>query len=91
MSGGPAFDKNGHLIGILTSSLDDENGPSCISSWWPTAGHSIDTSWPNGFVPLPTNLLGLVSALGVMMEGPEALRAATEAGGRTSVTYVSWT
>jgi hypothetical protein len=37
LSGGPAFDQNGRVVGILSSSLDhaDGRGPSIISLLWP--------------------------------------------------------
>jgi hypothetical protein len=37
LSGGPAFDKNGKVFGILSSSLNHEDGrgPSFVSLLWP--------------------------------------------------------
>ncbi len=91
MSGGPAFDRNGHLVGILTSSLDETSGPSYVSMWWPTAGNVIETVWPPGFASLPTSLLKLASARGVAIERPEALEHSTEPDGRITVSYQRWT
>lgn len=92
MSGGPAFDKHGHLIGILSTSIgDDENGPSNVSLWWPTAGDPIESTWPRGFARLPTNLLELAKERGVMIARPETLGTIKEHDGRTTVTYSPWT
>ena len=90
MSGGPAFDKNGHLVGILTSSLDDEEGPSFVSCWWPTAGDGIETVWPPGIIELPTNLLELTKVFTGMVEGAEALTVSKESDGTTTVSYKTW-
>jgi hypothetical protein len=43
LSGGPAFDKNGRVIGILSSSLNHEDGrgPSFVSLLWPALVHQV--------------------------------------------------
>jgi len=50
MSGGPAFDKNGKLIGILTSSFEagDDLGPSYVSLLWPDTIPSIGVALSDG-------------------------------------------
>ena len=73
MSGGPAFDKDGHLVGILTSSFEHELGPSYCSLWWPMANHAIGSTWLTGSVTLPTNLLQLNAAGLARIIGPEAI------------------
>lgn len=50
MSGGPVFDFHGHLIGLLTSSLEDESGGiSYVSHIWPALVHKTEPGWPEGF------------------------------------------
>jgi hypothetical protein len=44
MSGGPVFDTNGLLIGLLCSSF--ESGPSYISLIWPSLVTIFDGGWP---------------------------------------------
>ncbi len=73
MSGGPAFDKDGNLLGVLTSSFDDQEGPSYVSLWWPQAARKIDTCWPSGIVTLPTTLLEMQRAGAVSIIGRDAL------------------
>jgi len=48
MSGGPAFDKNGNLIGLITSSIesDEATGPSYVSQIWPALTASFEGGWP---------------------------------------------
>lgn len=62
MSGGPVFDGFGNLLGILTSSIEDDEGPSNASFWWPAAPRQIGTIWPPGVVALPTHLIALSEA-----------------------------
>ncbi|MGO9238770.1 MAG: hypothetical protein ACLP4V_33465, partial [Methylocella sp.] len=59
MSGGPAFDKNGKLIGILTSSFEaeDDLGPSYVSLLWPALVVTIVPAWLQQFVGGPKSLL----------------------------------
>ena len=59
MSGGPAFDKNGKLIGILTSSFEaeDDLGPSYVSLLWPALAVTIVPAWLQQFVGGPKSLL----------------------------------
>lgn len=93
MSGGPAFDLNGNLIGTLTSSMEDDGGPSYVSLWWPTAGDLIDSVWPPGMVPLPTTLLEMAAAGLVRIEKPDALTASVnyESEHPFEVNYEPWT
>lgn len=91
MSGGPAFDKNGNLVGILTSSFEADEGPAFISNWWPTAGDIVETIWPNGIAPVPLPLLDLAKHRAVMIDRPDALRLTKESDGNTTVEYRPWT
>ncbi|MBO9694572.1 MAG: trypsin-like peptidase domain-containing protein [Sphingopyxis sp.] len=53
MSGGPAFDKDGHLIGLVSSSIhsDDNSGPTWVSLLWNALLHSVSASWPPRYYP----------------------------------------
>ncbi|WJS05216.1 S1 family peptidase [Roseibium aggregatum] len=90
MSGGPAFDKSGHLIGVLGSSLECEenyeDGPSYVCSAWPILGTKISTVWLNGLVPLPTSLLAMAEQHKAKIIGPEALRVRPD-----GIEYSCWT
>jgi hypothetical protein len=58
MSGGPAFDKDGFLIGIVTSSVEsDRAGPTFLSMPWPALAETLNPTWPSGFYKAPTSLL----------------------------------
>ena len=46
MSGGPVFDENGFLIGILSSSID--GGPSYVSLIWMALCTPVSIQWPAG-------------------------------------------
>jgi S1-C subfamily serine protease len=72
MSGGPAFDESGKLIGILTSSIEHEQGPSNVSLIWPILGNDIQTCWPNGIIECPYTLLDLAKKM-PNLEKPEAV------------------
>ena len=91
MSGGPAFDKNGHLIGILTSSLEDDVGPSNVSLWWPTAADPIESLWPPGLTTLPTSLLELAQAGVIKIVGADALTSIAGGESNFEVEYRPWT
>ena len=59
MSGGPVFDSRGHLIGLLTSSLETDNsdGVSYVSHIWPALTAQTEPVWPQGFFKCPACLL----------------------------------
>jgi len=58
MSGGPAFNEDGFLVGLLTSSLEGEpDGPAFLSLIWPALGHRLTPIWPTGLYKGPTSLL----------------------------------
>ncbi|MDO8799426.1 serine protease [Phenylobacterium sp.] len=72
MSGGPAFDENGMLLGVLTSSIEHEEGPSYVSLAWPTFGAKIESLWLPGMIDLPTSLIEMAAKGVVGVEKPEA-------------------
>jgi len=76
MSGGPAFDERGNLLGILTSSLSSReytDGPSYVSLWWPVLCYDINQQHLVD-LSLPTNLAEMERAGVVSIDRPEKLR-----------------
>ena len=61
LSGGPAFDATGNLIGTLTSSLDhaDGRGPSLVSLLWPALVQPITPAFLPQLLPESFKLLDL--------------------------------
>ena len=53
MSGGPVFNADGHLVGIVSSSYDAEDGkgPTFVSMIWPAFRATVTASWPKDFWP----------------------------------------
>lgn len=72
MSGGPAFDEGGKVVGILTSSIEDPDGPSYVSMLWPALTNKIETVWPNGIIQCPYNLSELGRIIPIL-ERPDAV------------------
>jgi Trypsin-like peptidase domain len=54
MSGGAAFDAAGHLIGVISSGLDEP--PSFVSLSWPAIYVPIAPKWPLAAMPSETSL-----------------------------------
>lgn len=55
MSGGPVFNSEGLLIGLLSSSLNDP--PSFVCLIWPSLIVKFEGGWPSAFFPGKKNLL----------------------------------
>ncbi|NBB63404.1 hypothetical protein GVN18_29505 [Pseudomonas sp. ODNR1LW] len=72
MSGGPAFDADGHLLGVLTSSVEHNEGPSTVSLAWPVFCSAIETFWFADVVELPTSIARLAAQGLIQLEKPEA-------------------
>jgi hypothetical protein len=70
MSGGPVFDANGAVCGLITSSYPD--GPSYASLVWPVLQTPINPAWPPGALPQEKTLIELGSPI-VSIDGPEAV------------------
>jgi hypothetical protein len=90
MSGGPAFDKNGRLLGVLSSSVEGEKGPSFVSLMWSALCFKIDTIWPRGLINLPTNLLEMSQAGLVDIEGANAISKSDAPGSEGALIYMPW-
>jgi hypothetical protein len=65
MSGGPAFDHNGRVVGILSSSLqsDDGMGPANVSLIYPALGSRFEPIWLKEILGDSTSLLTMGSPL----------------------------
>jgi hypothetical protein len=65
LSGGPAFDQNGMLVGILSTSIDDPDGrgPSQISLLWPALVQTITPAFLPHLYPGAVRLLDLDAKL----------------------------
>ncbi|MES0039642.1 serine protease [Mesorhizobium sp. M0046] len=86
MSGGPAFDQEGKLIGLLSSSFEHDEGPSYVSLLWPALTAEMSSSWPPGITPVPISLLGLTKRGLAKIDRPEAVRIVE----KSQVQYVPW-
>lgn len=88
MSGGPVFDEQGMLLGILSKGLD--GGPSWMSLIWPALICSVTNGWPLAVMAGARALLDLDPRM-ISIDGRDALRSvATEAEGIGRVEYVPW-
>lgn len=86
MSGGPAFDMDGNLIGILSTSFDLDGGPSYITPWWLASLHEINSAWLPGPFEIPTNILKMAKNKCVVIR--EGWRIVENTDG--SVTFHVW-
>lgn len=92
MSGGPIFDSNGLLIGLLCSSMDfaEGGGTSNISMIWPALATTIECVWPGGLIRSPTTLTEMGSQI-CSIDKPEAVvRAPNAEGGGYQTAYHVW-
>lgn len=65
MSGGPVFDNNGLLVGLLSTSFssDDNQGPSYVSLLWPALHVQFEGGWPASYIPAKATLLEMTPDL----------------------------
>jgi len=91
MSGGPAFDENGFLIGLVTSSMEgDLAGPTFLSLPWPAFAETINPIWPAGFYKEPTTLLKMDRRI-CGIHRPDAIELQEDrSSGKTIATYHHW-
>jgi Trypsin-like peptidase domain len=85
MSGGPAFDEEGRLVGVLSRGLG--GGPSWVSMLWPSLGWTVPRTWPAQLLASPATLLSMDSRL-CAIDRPEAL-SHDQANQRLQ--YLPWT
>ncbi len=56
LSGGPVFDREGRVFGLLSSSLGSETY-SIAAMVWPSLGAKFTPAWPKGLYANPTDLM----------------------------------
>jgi S1-C subfamily serine protease len=90
MSGGPAFDEKGFLVGLVTSSIDGElAGPTFLSLPWPAFSETINPIWPAGFYKGATSLLKMDRRI-CGIHRPEAIEIHEDRSGQPIATYHHW-
>lgn len=72
MSGGPAFDEAGFMIGLLSTSFGQ--GPAYFSLLWPALTEPISPIWPPGLHKTPVSLLDMDRRI-CGIQKPEAIIA----------------
>jgi hypothetical protein len=92
MSGGPVFDQNGHLIGLLSTSFssEDNQGPSYISLLWPAMTCTFSGGWPIDFFESKESLIESKKNICTIIQ-PEALTIhRNPTTGVTTTNYKIW-
>lgn len=91
MSGGPAFDDEGKLIGVLCASLESEeqDGPSYVSMLWPSLGLPFEGGWPTAAFPGSRPLIDLDPRV-CHIDGRGAIRVVQRADGEFATQYGPW-
>ena len=86
MSGGAAIDKNGLLMGIISTSLDtvQGSGPSYISWIISALDREVTISWPRGLYSNPVNPLSMNRNI-LFIDRPEAISIKND-----KLTYLEW-
>jgi hypothetical protein len=86
MSGGPAFDSKGRLIGIITSGFDDM---SFVTLTWPSVFTPLVIAWPPGLVSEEATLHGLTERGLCRIEEIDALSSHVSEDGEPFVSLTS--
>ncbi|WP_018972988.1 S1 family peptidase [Rudaea cellulosilytica] len=92
MSGGPVFDEGGHLIGLLCSSLEleDGDGVSYVSLLWQALTAKFEGGWPAQAFEGKRTLLELAPQICPIVR-PEAISyTLDELTGRVTTHYTPW-
>jgi len=91
MSGGPVYDRDGLLVGLLCTSLDCEegNGPSYVSLLWPALTARFEASWPHGLYSASQSLLELDRRL-CAIDKPDAITVRYEQSDKVNSEYHVW-
>jgi len=92
MSGGPVFDDEGWLIGVLSSSVSGEHhdSPSFVSLAISALGHRFTGGWPDPGSHVIRSLLSM-SGKGCHVERPESIVASyPDDGASTKYVYTIW-
>jgi Trypsin-like peptidase domain len=90
MSGGPVFDADGLLVGILSTSYEGD-GPSYATLIWPCLPTKFKGGWPNSLFAQTKSLLDLQKQNCCFIDKPEALDTSTlNADGLGDYFYKPW-
>lgn len=76
MSGGPVFNEEGRVVGVISSSMeseDDNKGPTYVTLIWPSLISTVYSPWPEDH--WPEDLAGL--QVKVENNGPRVMGSAT--------------
>lgn len=91
MSGGPVFDSRGYLVGLVSSSYDEDT-LTFVSHVWPAMVKAEACPvWPASPYPLPPpgSLLQLGRNFGVSIERPDAFQVCA-LNNEVALRYVAW-
>ncbi|WP_176844502.1 S1 family peptidase [Mucilaginibacter gossypii] len=69
MSGGPVYNAEGKVIGVISSSLEGAQGPSYISLIWPALLSTVYAPWPEKLWPKQTAGIQISADKGVKILG----------------------
>ena len=90
MSGGPAFDNDGFLLGVIATSLEgDAPGPTFLTMPWPAFAETINPIWPSGFYKGPTSLLQIDPRV-CGIHRRDAIEVHKDESGQFIATYHHW-
>lgn len=75
MSGGAVLDEQGHLVGVVSTSLTTEDGGGPTFASWIVGGinREVEITWPPGLYPNPVHILDIDERL-LRLEGRERVR-----------------
>jgi hypothetical protein len=93
LSGGPAFDKNGKVFGILSISNNDPDGrgPSQISMIWPALARDLSPAFLKHWMPANFRLLDLDDKL-CGIDRRDVIRTSPDSNsGKTRMEWDHWT
>ena len=91
MSGGPVFDSNGYVVGLVCSSMSDHTGagsPAYVSLLWPALTHEYEGGWPSQLFQGTRTLLEADRRI-CSIERREAI-STTREGTSVTVRYERW-
>lgn len=75
MSGGAVLDEQGHMVGVVSGSLETDDGEGPTFAAWIVGGlnREVQITWPPGLYPCPVHLLDIDNRL-LRLEGRDYIR-----------------
>lgn len=91
MSGGPVYDRQGLLVGLLCSSIECEigQGISYVSLLWPALTSRFEATWPSGIHGAPKSLLEIDRRL-CSIDRPDVVIGRYDPSGSVHTEYLVW-